>query len=166
MRSAGGKVMRHLDEGRIHAWLDGALGDDDARATEAHVSQCAECGARVAAARGVIAASSRILSALDHVPAGVIPDGAAGSGAAARPGWGRRYARLAAMIGFIAVGTLVATRGLNRHEATERPVSDRSPSRPPGAQREAAAAAQARAAVPRGPDSTPRRLAWARMIIS
>ncbi len=65
--------MEHIDEGTIHAWLDGALPADEASRIEAHVSSCAACATAVAEARGLIAASSRILSALDEVPGGVIP---------------------------------------------------------------------------------------------
>lgn len=63
----------HLDEGTIHAWLDGALPPDESVAVETAAASCAECAALVAEARGLIAASSRILSSLDTVPAGVIP---------------------------------------------------------------------------------------------
>ena len=63
----------HLDEGTIHAWLDGALPPDESARIESAVASCAECAALVAEARGLIAASSRILSSLDAVPAGVIP---------------------------------------------------------------------------------------------
>lgn len=65
--------MTHIDEGTIHAWLDGALDTERALAVEEHVRQCARCGDAVAEARGLVAASSRILGALDDVPAGVIP---------------------------------------------------------------------------------------------
>jgi hypothetical protein len=65
--------MSHLDEGIIHAWLDGALDATQARETEAHVASCTACAAAVAEARGFIAGASRILNALDDVPAGVIP---------------------------------------------------------------------------------------------
>src|SRR5687767_1793455 len=65
--------MQHPDEGTIHAWLDGALPPAEASALEAHVAACAECSAAVAEARGMLAAASRILSALDDVPGGVIP---------------------------------------------------------------------------------------------
>ena len=65
--------MNHLDEGTIHAWLDGALDARQSADAQSHVSQCAECAAKVAEARGLIAASSRILTALDDVPGGVIP---------------------------------------------------------------------------------------------
>ena len=63
----------HLDEGTIHAWLDGALPPDESARVESLRATCAECAARVAEARGLVAASSRILSSLDAVPGGVIP---------------------------------------------------------------------------------------------
>lgn len=65
--------MEHIDEGTIHAWLDGALPADEGGRIEEHVTSCAACAAAVAEARGLIAASSRILAALDDVPGGVIP---------------------------------------------------------------------------------------------
>ena len=65
--------MQHLDEGTIHAWLDGELPLAERKAAEAHVAQCDQCSAAVAEARGFIAASSRILLALDAVPGGVLP---------------------------------------------------------------------------------------------
>jgi putative zinc finger protein len=68
--------MRHLDEGTIHAWLDGALDADESRRVESHVASCEACAGAVAAARGVVAAASRILIALDDVPGGVIPGSA------------------------------------------------------------------------------------------
>lgn len=63
----------HLDEGTIHAWLDDALPPDEAARVESLAGSCADCAALVAEARGLIAASSRILFSLDAVPAGVIP---------------------------------------------------------------------------------------------
>ncbi|MEK7400725.1 MAG: zf-HC2 domain-containing protein, partial [Gemmatimonadota bacterium] len=65
--------MKHLDEGTIHAWLDGALDDVQAREVSGHAASCARCGALVAEARGLIAGASRILTALDDVPAGIAP---------------------------------------------------------------------------------------------
>jgi hypothetical protein len=73
--------MQHPDEGTIHAWLDGALAPAEARAFEEHVTGCTECEAAVANARGLLAASSRILSALDHVPAGAVPRAGSAGGA-------------------------------------------------------------------------------------
>ena len=65
--------MQHLDEGVIHAWLDGQLPRDEAAAAEAHVAECRQCADTVAEARGLIAASSRILMSLDNVPRDVAP---------------------------------------------------------------------------------------------
>jgi hypothetical protein len=65
--------MQHLDEGTIHTWLDGQLPRDEAEAVEAHVAECRQCADAVAEARGLIAASSRILTALDDVPREVAP---------------------------------------------------------------------------------------------
>lgn len=73
--------MEHLDEGTAHAWLDGALDADEAGRVEAHVAACAACAAVVAEARGLIAGASRVLSALDTVPGGVVPVGAVPVGA-------------------------------------------------------------------------------------
>lgn len=64
----------HLDEGTIHAWLDGALDAEEARRVERHAAECETCRAAVAEARGLIAGASRILSALDDVPSGVVPN--------------------------------------------------------------------------------------------
>jgi anti-sigma factor RsiW len=65
--------MQHLDEGTIHAWLDGALPADEAESVAKHVDECRECAANVAEARGMIVAAGNIVSALDHVRGGVIP---------------------------------------------------------------------------------------------
>jgi hypothetical protein len=102
--------MQHLDEGTIHSWLDGALTSDEAARVEAHVAECAQCAAAVAEARGFIAASSRILTALDNAPRGVMP--------VAAPG--RRVDpmvwRIAATLLVVAGGTLVVVRNRGADE--------------------------------------------------
>ena len=80
--------MQHLDEGTIHAWLDGALAPLEAEQVAKHAAECATCAAAVADARGIIAGSARIVSALDDVPGGVIP-GRAPSPAAGMSIWRR-----------------------------------------------------------------------------
>ena len=65
--------MEHTNEAQVHAWLDGELSPDEGAQLEEHIATCADCSALVAEARGLVAASSRILSKLDDVPAGVIP---------------------------------------------------------------------------------------------
>lgn len=117
--------MPHLDEGTIHAWLDGALTPQEQRLAEAHAAECESCAASVAEARGLVAASSRILSSLDDVPAGVIPAAtvaARGSmPAGARRGIAvRRWVaspamRVAAAVLLVATGTVFVT---SRERAT------------------------------------------------
>ncbi|HEX2778706.1 MAG TPA: zf-HC2 domain-containing protein, partial [Gemmatimonadaceae bacterium] len=120
--------MRHPDEGTIHAWLDGALPPGEGAALEAHVAGCAACAAAVAEARGVLAASSRILSALDSVPGGVIPEAPMSSGARAavrRRTVRRRFRELrvsngawraAAAVLVLAGGTWLAAVGTRREK--------------------------------------------------
>ena len=62
----------HLDDGTIEAWLDVAFDTAQMAEVAAHVHGCATCQARVAHARGFIAAASRVVRALDAVPLGVV----------------------------------------------------------------------------------------------
>jgi hypothetical protein len=109
--------MQHPDEGTIHAWLDGALSAEEAAAVEAHVKECVQCQASVGEARGFIAASSRILTALDNVPRGVVP--------AAQPkrGIAPWVWRVAATVLVVAAGTLVVVRrtGVNQSLSANAP---------------------------------------------
>ncbi len=93
----------HVDEGAIHAWLDGQLSIEEVARIEQHVAGCGACSALVAEARGYIAASTRILNALDGVPAQVVPQ------AAGRPH--RWQLRIAAAIVVMGLGTAVFLRG-------------------------------------------------------
>jgi hypothetical protein len=106
--------MQHLEEGTIHAWLDGALSSEESAQVEQHARECAECAAMVADARGLIAGAARIVSALDIVPGGVIPKAATAT-PAARPLWRKLHlspfrAALAASL-MIGVASLFAVRG-------------------------------------------------------
>lgn len=105
--------MQHPDEGTIHAWLDGALGADEAAQIDAHVRGCAECAAAVAEARGFIAASSRILTALDNAPRGVIP-----AAAPVRKRFDPMVWRIAASVLVIAGGTLIVVRNQGTRETS------------------------------------------------
>ena len=130
--------MQHLDEGTIHSWLDGALSADEAARVEAHVKDCAQCQAAVAEARGFIAASSRILTALDNAPRGVIP-AAAPKRRIRMAAWVSSFRpadpmvwRIAATVLVVAAGTLVVVRnsGLNlRTSSNEATTSKEAPAR-------------------------------------
>lgn len=109
--------MQHPDEGTIHAWLDGALPGEQARELERHLSGCAACQAQVAAARGITAAASRILAALDEVPADVVPRAGVSPARPRRAWWKRPVVRIAATVLIVATGTVMVTRDW----ATARP---------------------------------------------
>jgi anti-sigma factor RsiW len=60
--------MQHVDEGRLHAWLDGELPDtgaEGARALERHIEGCAACRNRADEARRMIGEASAILGGAD-----------------------------------------------------------------------------------------------------
>ena len=60
--------MSRPDEGLIHTWLDGECTPDDAARIERLIATDPDWAAAVAEARGLVAASSRIVQALDAVP--------------------------------------------------------------------------------------------------
>ncbi|HEX6964393.1 MAG TPA: zf-HC2 domain-containing protein [Gemmatimonadaceae bacterium] len=106
--------MQHLDDGTIHAWIDGALHADRAREVDAHLAECESCASAVAEARGLIAAASRILSTLDVVPDRVMPEPRAAAPeratSARSTSWPLRAARIAAVIAIGVIGATVWTR--------------------------------------------------------
>ena len=136
--------MQHPDEGQIHAWLDDASFESGESAiVAAHVESCGVCAERVAEARGLVAASSRILTALDNVPSVRSP-------VVARPRWtARRYARIAAGILVVIAGAATVTK-VQQKDATGGeamlPISE--PVAVPRAMEEAASDATPPATVP------------------
>jgi hypothetical protein len=123
--------MQHLDEGTIHAWLDGALSADEALGVERHAAECASCASMVAEARGLIAGASRIVSALDVTRGGVIPNRPAGS--SGRAGsvsvWQRlRFTPARAAIAatlIVAVGSMLTVRNAADERGTMAPAADK-----------------------------------------
>jgi len=109
--------MQHPDEGTIHAWIDDELPPEEATALEAHLKECTECSALVAEARGLVAASSRIVSALDIVPGGVIPK----TTARRRPWYASTQLRAAAAVAIVAGASLLVMRDQGK-EKMERAV--------------------------------------------
>lgn len=91
--------MPRPDEGLLHAWLDGELEADEAARVEKLVATDAEWSAAAAEARGLIAASSRILSALDMVAGDVIPQGASAAPRRVVPAWMKMAAGVALVAG-------------------------------------------------------------------
>jgi hypothetical protein len=101
--------LEEVDEGLIHAWLDGELTGAEAARVELLVATDPAWSAAVAEARGLIAASSRIVGALDAVPAGVLPAGS--KAAPTRALRVRPWMRMAAGLLLVA-GTAYAVREL------------------------------------------------------
>jgi hypothetical protein len=124
--------MPRPDEGLIHAWLDGELSPDEAARVEQLVRDDAEWSAAAAEARGLVAASSRILGALDDVPGDVMPRGSrAGGGAGTatrertkpRPRFAARpWVRAAAGV-VLVVGTTVAVRSVQQEPVADSAMS-------------------------------------------
>ena len=146
--------MQHPDEGTIHAWLDGALNSEERASFEAHAASCAECSAAIAEARGLIAASSRIVSALDIVPGGVIPT----RKPAARPWYASTQLRAAAAVMFVAGASFLLVRDKGSEslsDVAQRVMTEQAPA-PVQADEDMAAAG---AATP--PQQEPRQTATA-----
>ena len=84
--------MPHVDDGTLHAFIDGALRAEEperARQVAAHLETCADCRARLEEAAETRDRAAGILAAVD---AGLHEEGAAGS-AAARPDFADVLAR-------------------------------------------------------------------------
>ncbi|HJU72581.1 MAG TPA: carboxypeptidase-like regulatory domain-containing protein [Gemmatimonadaceae bacterium] len=117
--------MQHLDEGTIHAWLDGALAPNEASEAETHVQSCEQCARAVAEARGLIAASTRILGALDDIPALQTAAGVPNIATRRRKGWAWRRAGVgyaAAATVLLAAGTALVLRTVSPDKALESSV--------------------------------------------
>ena len=55
--------MSHVDEGTLHAYLDGELSASDRTAVEAHVAQCGTCRAALAEERALLERATALLGA-------------------------------------------------------------------------------------------------------
>ena len=119
--------MQHLDEGTIHAWLDGALPPLEAEQVAQHAVECATCAAAVAEARGIIAGSARIVSALDDVPGGVIPSRGRGTGQVAGTSLWRRL-RLTPVRAALAATVLLAVSATLTVRSSSSPTTGQSDS--------------------------------------
>lgn len=144
-------MTQHPDEGTLHAYVDGELPRVEAEALDAHVAGCASCAAALAEARGLIAAASRTISALDAAPSSV--SGAAPTAVASTPTAPRRfarpvvfrasYARAAALL-LLAGGTaVVIDRSADRGTQTMPPAESTTASAAPIDDRSASGAAAA-----------------------
>ncbi|HEX7546565.1 MAG TPA: hypothetical protein VF368_07540 [Gemmatimonadaceae bacterium] len=134
--------MPHPDEGLLHAWIDGELDAAEAARVEALVASDPEWAVAAMEARGLLAASARIVTALDHVPANVlqqpanvIPQPATSRRTASRWMW-----RVAAVVALMAGSAVVLERGTPDFTA---PAPAKPPMVEPGLSPEAAGALSA-----------------------
>lgn len=127
--------MSHIDEGLLHAYLDGAFAPGDAQVDEieAHVASCADCGVRLEDARAL---KERALEVLRHAtPIDVrvppfealslrkhsAPDpGAVARTAATEPAAARRLARSPARLAWAASLVLAVGAGWMANELVRR----------------------------------------------
>lgn len=61
--------MSHLDEGQLHALLDGELDEDQRRAAEEHLGACADCRRLFDEARDFLLEADALVAAVDLPPA-------------------------------------------------------------------------------------------------
>ncbi|HEX6250460.1 MAG TPA: carboxypeptidase regulatory-like domain-containing protein [Gemmatimonadaceae bacterium] len=134
---------RHPDEGTIHAYVERQLPLAEQARVDAHVSSCAECAASVAEARGLIAAASRIVGALDDVPAKVIP----ARPVRRLPPW---LAAAAVMVLAVGVSSVAVQRGLESRRDVSTMAADAA------GEPQQAVAAESQAS-PMAPPVTPER---------
>src|SRR5947207_6095436 len=71
--------MPHLDEGTLHALLDGELESTEVMEIQAHLGSCASCGSRLKDIREFMGEADRLLASVD------LPRSAIQSAAAAAP---------------------------------------------------------------------------------
>lgn len=60
--------MSHIEEGRLHAYVDDQLPEQERSEIETHVAECAQCRARLDAAEELVRASRAILGQVDPGP--------------------------------------------------------------------------------------------------
>jgi hypothetical protein len=65
--------MPHVDEGQLHALLDGAYDEREARSIQEHIAACAECSARLENEQAVRARASAILAGAQPMRLGTPP---------------------------------------------------------------------------------------------
>ena len=137
--------MRHVDEGTIHAWLDGQITDPgEAAWLEEHLQWCAACGARLAEERATLEQAHALLAVAapaSEPPAfhelmakagNSVDDSEAASGA--RPAHGRHWLVQA---GWAASVVLAVGIGWTARELADREPL-RSSTAPPAEERAAA----------------------------
>jgi len=108
--------MSHVDEGTLHAYIDGELPPAEAQAVAEHLAHCAVCRARVEEERALIARADQVL-ARAQPPERDLPAFRAGAGQRPVPRW--RHVRVpltwaATVVLALAMGIYVGSVGTGR----------------------------------------------------
>ena len=72
--------MSHLDEGTLHAMLDGELEPNDVAEIQAHLASCSSCGLRLREVREFLDEADRLIATVEMDGATAAPDAAPGAG--------------------------------------------------------------------------------------
>lgn len=67
--------MQHLEEGTLHALLDGELAGEERATAQAHLADCPACRANLAEARALASEALGLIEQLDGAPESLIGDG-------------------------------------------------------------------------------------------
>ncbi len=115
----------HIDDGRLHAWLDGALdpeSDPDAAAVHHHLEACDECRARLESARVERERARWILASGDHALPEAPPFSDVRERARSKASPGRRRSRRSKNMGLAWAASIavVAGAGLLGRELAQR----------------------------------------------
>ena len=134
--------MSHVDEGTLHAYLDGELSPDERQAVENHLSQCATCRASLAEERALLERASAVLGSARPVERPAPPFEQLRRASRPSPWRVRRSIAWAASI-VLAIGLGYSLRDSVAPEATDKfALYDRREA--PAEQRQPAAAEQER----------------------
>jgi hypothetical protein len=123
--------MSHVDEGLLHAYLDGALSPAEAPGVDAHLAQCPDCRHRLEEARALIARAAELL-AVAAPPDRELPPFRAGDGKPpARLWWQVRLplAWAATVALALGIGTYVGRGVANRAAPLAQPAEQETPAK-------------------------------------
>lgn len=107
--------MSHLDEGTLHALLDGEIPSDELSPIQAHLSRCPECRARLEAERELMDEADGLVDLIE-VPVGAESLPGDSRSGLRRGGWLRGLGWAASVIGAAGLGYLVRNGGSPRSE--------------------------------------------------
>lgn len=108
--------MSHLEEGVLHALLDGEIPSSELPPFQAHLASCPECRARLEEERSLLEAAAGLVDALElpAIPAGAPPRS---STPARRRTWPGRLAWAASLIVAVGLGYLARGVGMQQEDA-------------------------------------------------